>query len=87
MSRSGMLLDSTTSGPIIKRGVTMELSDESVTASTVYLGNETRVLSAGRRCQMRDNESGEAVNYFDQTVPAKKSWSINHHIVITETDA
>lgn len=65
----------------------MELADASIVASTQYLGNDDFTLSAGKRIQIRDNESGSIVNRLDVEVPAGKSWEVHIHMTVKETDA
>ena len=60
-------------------------SDTVIDACTRKVGGDVFSLSAGSRIQIRDNETGEAVDRLNEIVPAGKSWQIEMTIVITET--
>jgi len=60
---------------------------ETPTGDILYRGDETFGLSAGTRMQVRDNETGDPVNRFNESVPAGKKWSVRILLEITETDA
>jgi len=70
--------------------MTIELATTSQAAKAATshsVGGETFVLSAGKQIQIRDNESGEVVNRFSETVPSGKVWSVTIDVAIAETDA
>jgi len=50
-------------------------------------GGETFTMSAGKRLQVRDNETGEIVDRFNELVPEGKAWTVRVEIAIAETDA
>ena len=65
----------------------MELTKYETPAVVRYDGSRVFDLSAGNRMQFRDNESGEIVEFLDETVPQGKKWSVQIVVSATETDA
>lgn len=51
------------------------------------VGGTTFTMSAGKRLQIRDNETGEIVDSFNELVPEGKAWTVTIDIAIAETDA
>ena len=49
-------------------------------------GGETFTLSAGKRLQIRHNESGEIVDVLDETVPSGKEWEVSISVQVSQTD-
>jgi len=57
------------------------------TGDTLYRGDETFVLEAGRKLIIKDRDGGDGTERFKETVPAGKKWSVRLLLEITETDA
>ena len=51
----------------------------------ILSGGETFELSAGKRTQIRHNESGEIVDILDGVVPEGKKWAVSVSLHIVET--
>lgn len=49
------------------------------------VGTETFDLSAGKQIQIRDNETGEILNRFNEAVPSGKKWVVTIDVAIVET--
>lgn len=64
----------------------INLSEYNIPQSRKLVGDETFPVPAGRRVQVRHNNSGEIVNVLDETVPAGKTWSVTVFVTIEETD-
>ena len=68
--------------------ITLATTTQAAVAATSHsVGGETFTMSAGKTLQIRDNETGEIVNRFDESVPAGKAWHVTIDISIAETDA
>ena len=68
--------------------ITLATTIQAAIAETSHsVGGETFTMSAGKRLQIRDNETGEIIDRFDETVPTGKAWTVTIDISIAETDA
>jgi len=65
----------------------IELSEQDVAAHKTIVGDDTYVLTAGQRLQVRMGEAGEIETLLDEQVPVGKQWNGIVYIRITETDA
>ena len=61
----------------------IELSEKVVTAKTVYDGDDSFVLAAGKTLTIETSPDGDEV--YSAEVPAGKSWSVTVYLKIEET--
>jgi len=63
----------------------IDLSEEVVTAKTVYVGDDTFELVAEKTLKIESSPSGDT--FYDDTVPEGKVWAVTVFLRIVETDA
>lgn len=63
----------------------IELSEDSVSARKIMVGDDTFTVSAGKSLKVETSPAGE--DLLDEECPAGKSWECTIFVRITETDA